>query len=295
MQKCVVLAEGAVFRHVAPGLPHEPDGRAIDGFAPARAQESALAHIRAQSSCVLYYRVCFDFTAVSRVRRRFSGGPVSPILVRPVREQFEHDRIIRVLQARYKRKYEVAINPGGEQNASVSVSDLPMFPDLSCISPDTRPQGAGHGRSRDHRIDQHARSDGRVGPVQPPACVPFICTCRPTSIDTARRLCAEHRSSPPKSGRITRRSIRCASRWSIAQRGPRRCAKPAAKPAVKESEEAGGGRARQASAAAKKAAPAKKPARAAQPPRRPRSLRRPRRPRRRPARNAKPAKASKRR
>ena len=32
---------------------------------------------------------------------------MSPILVRPVREQLEHDRIIRLLQAKLKRKYEV--------------------------------------------------------------------------------------------------------------------------------------------------------------------------------------------
>jgi len=30
---------------------------------------------------------------------------VSPILVRPVREQLEHDRIIRQLQTKFKRKH----------------------------------------------------------------------------------------------------------------------------------------------------------------------------------------------
>jgi len=58
---------------------------------------------------------------------------VSPILVRPVREQLEHDRIIRLLQAKYKRKFEVAINPGNEQNAPVSgppPGSAPWFPDL---------------------------------------------------------------------------------------------------------------------------------------------------------------------
>jgi len=54
---------------------------------------------------------------------------VSPILVRPVREQLEHDRIIRLLQAKYKRKFEVAINPGNEQNAPVG-GPPPWFPDL---------------------------------------------------------------------------------------------------------------------------------------------------------------------
>ena len=55
---------------------------------------------------------------------------MSPILVRPVREQLEHDRVIRLLQAKYKRKFEVAINPGNEQNASVMVGTSPWFPDL---------------------------------------------------------------------------------------------------------------------------------------------------------------------
>ena len=39
---------------------------------------------------------------------------MSPILVRPVREQLEHDRIIRLLQAKFRRKYEAGMNPGGE-------------------------------------------------------------------------------------------------------------------------------------------------------------------------------------
>jgi hypothetical protein len=54
---------------------------------------------------------------------------VSPILVRPVREQLEHDRIIRLLQAKYKRKFEVAINPGNEQTAGVG-GPPPWYPDL---------------------------------------------------------------------------------------------------------------------------------------------------------------------
>jgi hypothetical protein len=54
---------------------------------------------------------------------------VSPILVRPVREQLEHDRIIRLLQAKYKRKFDVAINPGNEQAAPVG-GPPPWYPDL---------------------------------------------------------------------------------------------------------------------------------------------------------------------
>jgi hypothetical protein len=55
---------------------------------------------------------------------------LSPILVRPVREQLEHDRVIRLLQAKYKRKFEVAINPGSEQTTPVGAGPAPWYPDL---------------------------------------------------------------------------------------------------------------------------------------------------------------------
>src|SRR4051812_1347925 len=55
---------------------------------------------------------------------------LSPILVRPVREQLEHDRVIRLLQAKYKRKFEVAINPGNQQVMPVGDEAAPWFPDL---------------------------------------------------------------------------------------------------------------------------------------------------------------------
>jgi len=53
-----------------------------------------------------------------------------PILVRPVREQLEHDRVIRLLQAKYKRKYDVGMNPGAEQSAPIGSGDSAIYPDL---------------------------------------------------------------------------------------------------------------------------------------------------------------------
>jgi hypothetical protein len=47
-----------------------------------------------------------------------------------VREQLEHDRVIRLLQAKYKRKFDVAINPGNEQTAPVGNGPTPWYPDL---------------------------------------------------------------------------------------------------------------------------------------------------------------------
>jgi hypothetical protein len=55
---------------------------------------------------------------------------LSPILVRPVREQLEHDRLIRMLQVKLRRKYDVGINPGAEQNVPVGSGPAAVYPDL---------------------------------------------------------------------------------------------------------------------------------------------------------------------
>jgi hypothetical protein len=59
---------------------------------------------------------------------------VSPILVRPVREQLEHDRIIRQLHNKFRRRYEAGMNPGTEQNAAVGVEPTAVYPDLVLAS-----------------------------------------------------------------------------------------------------------------------------------------------------------------
>jgi hypothetical protein len=56
---------------------------------------------------------------------------MSPIFVRPVREQAEHDRLIRFLLTKYKRKFEgVAANIGEEQAAPVKIGSGTYFPDI---------------------------------------------------------------------------------------------------------------------------------------------------------------------
>ena len=66
---------------------------------------------------------------------------MSPILVRPVREQLEHDRIVRLLQAKSKRKYDAGMNPGSEQNVAVGAGASVMYPDLVL-----------HSQERGHRL-----------------------------------------------------------------------------------------------------------------------------------------------
>ncbi len=55
---------------------------------------------------------------------------MSPILVRPVREQLEHDRIIRLLHSKSRRKYDAGMNPGAEQNVPVGLGPSALYPDL---------------------------------------------------------------------------------------------------------------------------------------------------------------------
>lgn len=61
---------------------------------------------------------------------------MSPILVRPVREQLEHDRIIRLLQSKHRRKFDAGMNPGNEQNAAVGAGPAAVYPDLVLASTD---------------------------------------------------------------------------------------------------------------------------------------------------------------
>ena len=61
---------------------------------------------------------------------------MSPILVRPVREQLEHDRIIRLLQVKLKRRHEVAVNIDPEHTVPVKIGTVQLFPDLVLTADD---------------------------------------------------------------------------------------------------------------------------------------------------------------
>ena len=56
---------------------------------------------------------------------------MSPILLRPIREQFEHNRMIRLLQTRLRRRYLVGVNIEDEREASgVRSGAALVYPDL---------------------------------------------------------------------------------------------------------------------------------------------------------------------
>ncbi len=94
---------------------------------------------------------------------------MSPILVRPVREQLEHDRIIRLLHGKARRKWDAGMNPGAEQNAPVGSGPTALYPDLVLHAPE-----------RGHRLEVvievetgerglgHTRRYSRVGHIRKP-------------------------------------------------------------------------------------------------------------------------------
>jgi hypothetical protein len=114
---------------------------------------------------------------------------LSPILVRPVREQLEHDRVIRLLQAKYKRKFEVAINPGNEQTAPVG-GPPPWYPDLVLFSTDKSRKllGVVEVETTESVNNLEAMSQwgafSRLG-------LPFHLYVPANTIDVARRLCSD--------------------------------------------------------------------------------------------------------
>jgi hypothetical protein len=115
---------------------------------------------------------------------------VSPILVRPVREQLEHDRIIRLLQTKARRRYDVTMNPGVEQNAPVRAGSAPMFPDLLLFSQD-------RGRRLEAIVEvetgesvNHLEAIAQWAPFGKLR-VGFILYVPASMVDVARRLCED--------------------------------------------------------------------------------------------------------
>jgi hypothetical protein len=114
-----------------------------------------------------------------------------PILVRPVREQLEHDRVIRFLQAKLKRRHEVVTNVGDEQNAGVRSGNLMLYPDLVLNS-------AGRGRRIEGLIEVETTES--VNHLEAMAQwahfgrsrIPFHLYVPAGALEMARRLCVDN-------------------------------------------------------------------------------------------------------
>jgi len=118
---------------------------------------------------------------------------LSPIFVRPVREQLEHDRLIRFLQAKYKKKQlEVAVNVGDERLNPVKIGPGTFFPDLVMTS--------GKKLTGLVEVETGESVNNLEAMAQwvhfSRARVPFHLYVPVTGYDTARRLCDANGARP---------------------------------------------------------------------------------------------------
>lgn len=117
---------------------------------------------------------------------------MSPIFVRPVREQLEHDRLIRFLQGKYKRKFDAAINPGDERLAPVKIGVATFFPDV-VLTDGKKLAGVVEVETGESVNNLEAMAQWVHFSR---AKVPFHLYVPVSGYDTARRLCAANDARP---------------------------------------------------------------------------------------------------
>lgn len=182
---------------------------------------------------------------------------MSPILVRPVREQLEHDRVIRLLQTKLKRRHDVAVNIGEDQTVPVRIGQVQIFPDLVLTSTDRGRKLMGTVEVETAESVNHLEAMAQWAHLGR-AKAPFHLYVPAGSVDIARRLAAEnhatvaeiwsyhtigdqtrftlvHRAPVPEA-RASRAAAAARKRPAPARRAapaPRR-AKPGARPAARK-------------------------------------------------------------
>jgi hypothetical protein len=176
---------------------------------------------------------------------------LSPILVRPVREQLEHDRLIRLLQTKLRRKYDAGINPGNEQNAPVGAGTTTVYPDLVLWSLEKghRLQGVVEVETGESVNHLEALAEwANLSKLR----AAFHLYVPATMVDVARRLSDDnhivineiwsyhtvgdqvrftlvHRSREISQGRAPVEPVRAAKRPPVVVKTAKKAAKPAAK------------------------------------------------------------------
>ena len=116
---------------------------------------------------------------------------MSPILVRPVREQLEHDRVIRLLQARLKRRHDVVVNIGHDQTVPVKIGPVQIYPDLVLTATDKGHKLEGTVEVETAESVNHLEAMAQWAHLGR-ARVPFHLYVPVGCIDIARRLAAEN-------------------------------------------------------------------------------------------------------
>jgi hypothetical protein len=116
---------------------------------------------------------------------------VSPILVRPVREQLEHDRVIRLLLVKLKRRHDVVMNIGEDQTVPVRIGQVQIFPDLVLTSTERGHKLMGTVEVETAESVNHLEAMAQWAHLGR-ARAPFHLYVPAGSVDIARRLAAEN-------------------------------------------------------------------------------------------------------
>jgi hypothetical protein len=116
---------------------------------------------------------------------------VSPILVRPVREQLEHDRVIRLLQVKLKRRHDVTANIGEDQSVPVKIGQMQIYPDLLLTAADRTRKLLGTVEVETSESVNHLEARAQWAHLGR-ARAPFHLYVPAGSVDIARRLATEN-------------------------------------------------------------------------------------------------------
>ena len=165
---------------------------------------------------------------------------MSPILVRPVREQLEHDRVIRLLQLRLKRRHDVAANIGEVQTVPVRIGQVQIFPDLVLTSTNRGRKLMGTVEVETAESVNHLEAMAQWAHLGR-AKAPFHLYVPAGSVDIARRLANENHVNVAEIWSF--HTIGDQTRFTLVHRAPvsetrrtaqaARRAAPAVKPAVR--------------------------------------------------------------
>lgn len=184
---------------------------------------------------------------------------MSPILVRPIREQLEHDRVIRLLQTRLKRRHEVQANIGEEQTVPVKIGQVQIFPDIVLTSPDRARRLAGTVEVETAESVNHLEAMAQWAHLGR-ARVPFHLYVPAGSVDIARRLAAENQVNVAEIWSY--HTIGDQTRFTLVHRAPVGIPRPPTKHTVAKKRSAPEARRKPGSRSSRAKSPARKTSRA---------------------------------
>lgn len=116
------------------------------------------------------------------------------ILIRPVREQFEHDRVIRELELKLRRRFGVEANVGDERRIPVRAGGTNIYPDLVLTQDEGRKPRAVVEVETSESVN-HLEAMGQWARYAK-ARAAFYLYVPAAAVDTALRLCKNFRISP---------------------------------------------------------------------------------------------------